>query len=451
MKTAAEVLAQRSVLNKELDSLAKQIEDKSISVDGEARFDNLLTEIETLNSELTVAEKREAAVKEIQEKRNAGPGLLINPTKTDNEDQVKKEFRFVEMINTLADQKPLTGFMKEINDEGHRDMDSSGVRNANPNGSGFIIPSFIVGSDKRDLASTTSGSAAGYTIATDLLANEWIDNLKNQVVVFGMGAKFMTGLRGNVDIPRKTTNSGANWLTETGSITAADFTHDKISMSPKRLGNATAFSRQLLAQSSIDIERLVREDLIMSQSIALQDAIIHGPSTGSGPLGILNTSGIGSVVIGNNGGALTWAAIVGLEREVAIDNALLGNLSYLTNSKVRSSAKQIVRDSGSGLFLWGSDYGQSGGDNFPLNGYKCAVTNAVPSTNVKGNSGAVCSSLIFGNWGDLYVGQWGGLVVTANPYALDLSGQVRVTMNSYYDVDVRHAESFAACNDITTT
>lgn len=449
MRTSAEILAQRSTLDSELEGLAKMVEARSITPEGETRFDTLISDIAALNVELEAAQKREAAIKEM-ESRKVPVNLVINPTKTDNEDQVKKEFRFVELINTLADGKKIEGFMKEVHDEGQRDMRESGVNSAN-NAGGFVVPSFITGNTKRDLASTTTGSAAGYTIATDLLANEWIDNLKNQVVVFGMGAKFMTGLRGNVDIPRKTTNSGANWLTETGSITAADFTHDKISMSPKRLGNATAFSRQLLAQSSIDIERLVREDLIMSQSLALQDAIIHGPSTGNGPLGILNTSGIGSVVIGNNGGALTWAAIVGLEKEVAIDNALLGNLSYLTNSKVRSSAKQIVRDAGSGLFLWGSDYGQSGGDNFPLNGYKCAVTNAVPSTNVKGNSGAVCSSLIFGNFGDLYVGQWGGLVVTANPYALDLSGQVRVTMNAYYDVDVRHPESFAACNDITTT
>jgi HK97 family phage major capsid protein len=449
MRTSAEILAQRSTLDLELEGLAKMVEARSITPEGETRFDTLISEIETLNTELATAQKREAAIKDV-ESRKATVNLVINPTKTDNEDQVKKEFRFVELINTLADGKKIEGFMKEVHDEGQRDMRESGVNNAQ-NNNGFIVPSFITGNTKRDLASTTTGSAAGYTIATDLLAGEWIDNLKNQVVVFGMGAKFMTGLRGNVDIPRKTTNSGASWLTETGSITPADFTHDKISMSPKRLGNATAFSRQLLAQSSIDIERLVREDLIMSQSLALQDAIIHGPSTGNGPLGILNTSGIGSVVIGNNGGALTWAAIVGLEREVAQDNALLGNLSYLTNSKVRSSAKQIVRDSGSGLFLWGSDYGQSGSDNFPLNGYKCAVTNAVPSTNVKGNSGAVCSSLIFGNFGDLMVGQWGGLVITANPYALDLSGQVRVTMNAYYDVDIRQASSFAACNDITTT
>ena len=449
MRTSAEILAQRSTLDTELEGLAKMVEARSITPEGETRFDTLISEIETLNTELATAQKREAAIKDV-ESRKATVNLVINPTKTDNEDQVKKEFRFVELINTLADGKKIEGFMKEVHDEGQRDMRESGVNNAQ-NNNGFIVPSFITGNTKRDLASTTTGSAAGYTIATDLLAGEWIDNLKNQVVVFGMGAKFMTGLRGNVDIPRKTTNSGASWLTETGSITPADFTHDKISMSPKRLGNATAFSRQLLAQSSIDIERLVREDLIMSQSLALQDAIIHGPSTGNGPLGILNTSGIGSVVIGNNGGALTWAAIVGLEREVAQDNALLGNLSYLTNSKVRSSAKQIVRDSGSGLFLWGSDYGQSGSDNFPLNGYKCAVTNAVPSTNVKGNSGAVCSSLIFGNFGDLMVGQWGGLVITANPYALDLSGQVRVTMNAYYDVDIRQASSFAACNDITTT
>ena len=148
---------------------------------------------------------------------------------------------------------------------------------------------------------------------------------------------------------------------------------------------------------------------------------------------------------------MTWAAIVALETALSNSNALIDNLYYLTNSKVRGAAKGIVRDAGSGLFLWGEGYGQNGTGALPLNGYGARVTNAVPSTNVKGNSGAVCSSLIFGDWSDLMIGQWGGLVITANPYALDLSGQVRVTMNSYYDIAVRNATSFAAINDITTT
>lgn len=452
MKTSKELLEQRGVLDTELTALAAQIDAKTITTDGEARFDTLMGEIETLNGEIKKAEIREEGLKALEGRKVAGPSFAIGGAKTDNEDQVKKQFRFTKLITDMADGVKLDGFYDEINKEGLRDMANCGVNHSETRG--FVVPSFITGNDRtneqRDLSTSTSDTGkAGYTMQTDLLTGEYIDNLRNALVTTSMGMKFLSGLKGNITIPRKTTNSGASWLTETGSITAADLVLDQPAMSPKRLGNAMNFSRQLLIQSSMDIEALVRQDLIESQALALQAAIIHGPSTGNGPLGILNTSGIGSVVINTNGGALTWAALVALETAVANANAMSDNHWYLTNSKVRGAAKGIVRDTGSGLFLWGSDFG-GGGDQRPLNGYGAKVTNAVPSTNVKGSSGAVCSSLIFGCWSNLIVGQWGGLVITANPYALDLSAQIRVSMNAWYDVEVRHAESFAAINDITT-
>lgn len=444
-----ELLEQRGILDTELKALTAKFEAKTLNETEEKRFDEVIAEIESLNSKIVTAEKREQAIKDA-EKRSlpTAPTFLINPSKTDNEAQVKSEFRFTTLINDLSSSRKIEGFYSEMHQEGQRNMKESGVNHSEVDG--YVVPAFIIGNEKRDLSTATNDTGkAGYTIQTDLLANEWIDNLKNSLVTTQMGMKFLSGLKGNVVIPKKTTNSGANWLTETGSITPADMVHDQPAMSPKRLGNAMNFSRQLLIQSSLDIERMVREDLVMSQALALQDAIIKGPSTGNGPLGILNTSGINSVTIGTNGGALTWAKLVELETAIANANALGDNMWYLTNSKVRGAAKGIVRDSGSGLFLWGSGYGQEG-TGFPLNGYRAAVTNAVPSTNVKGSSGAVCSSLIFGNWSDFVVGQWGGIVLTANPYALDLSAQIRVSMNAWYDTEVRHAESFAAINDITT-
>lgn len=446
-----ELLEQRGILDTELKALTAKFEAKTLNETEEKRFDEVIAEIESLNSKIVTAEKREQAIKDA-EKRSlpTGPAFLINPSKTDNEAQVKNEFRFVNVINSMANPNAVkdNGFLKEMDSEGRRDMAKAGISNDEE---GFVVPAFIVGNEKRDLAAVTNDTAkAGYTIQTDLLSAQWIDTLRNSLVMTTLGARFMTGLQGNVAIPKKTTNSGANWLTETGAITPADEVFAQVTMSPKRLGNATAFSRKLLAQSSMDIEMIVRNDLVISQALALEAAAIKGSSTWDGPLGILNTSGIGSVTIDTNGGALTWAKIVALETAVANSNADLNNLGYLTNSKVRGAAKGIARDTGSGLFLWGSGYGQSGGDALPMNGYKAAVTNAVPSTNVKGSSGAVCSSLIFGNWADLMVGQWGGLVITANPYALDLSGQVRVSINAYYDVAVRNAASFAAINDITT-
>ena len=444
-----ELLEQRGILDSELKALTAKFEAKTLNETEEKRFDEVIAEIESLGSKIVTAEKREQAIKDAAKRSlPTGPGLAINPMKADNENQVKENFRFVNLINTLSSNKPIEGFLKEMNQEGQRDMKNAGVSNDED---GFIVPAFVIGADKRDLASVTNDTGkAGYTIQTDLLAASYIDTLRNNLVFSQMGTSFMTGLQGNVAIPKKTTDSGANWLTETGAITPADSVFAQVTMSPKRLGNAMAFSRKLLAQSSLDIEMIVRNDLVISQSLALESAAIKGSSTWDGPLGILNTSGIGSVVINTNGGPLTWAAIVALETSLANSNAAINNLMYLTNSKVRGAAKGIVRDSGSGLFLWGEGFGQSGSGALPLNGYGAMVTNAVPSTNVKGSSGAVCSSLLFGNFADLMIGQWGGLVVTANPYTLDLSGQVRVSINAYYDIAVRNAASFAAINDITT-
>jgi HK97 family phage major capsid protein len=436
-----ELLEQRGILDNELKALTVKFEAKTLNETEEKRFDEVIAEIESLNSKIATAEKREAAVKEAEKRNLPKEGTFaIGGAKTDNEDQVKKEFRFVEAINLMAGKRNIEGFYKEMHEEGQRSMAKSGVDMTAEEG--FVVPAFIIGNEKREMTSSTSDtSKAGYTIQTDLMTN-WIDVLTNKILFPGMGANFMTGLQGNIAIPKKGILSGANWLTETEAITPADSTWTQVTMSPKRVGDATAFSMKLLAQSSLGIEGIVRNDLLDSIAQALQNAIIKGPSTGNSPLGILNTSGVGSVVINTNGGPITWAKVVELETNVANSNADIRNLGYLTNSKVRGAAKGIFRDTGSGMPIWDS--------NGTLNGYQTGVTNAVPSTNVKGSSGAVCSSLIFGDWSNLMIGQWGGLVLTANPYALDLSGQVRVSINAFFDTAVRQAAGFAVCNDITT-
>ena len=436
-----ELLEQRGILDNELKALTVKFTAKTLNETEEKRFDEVIAEIESLNSKIDTAEKREAAAKAAEARsQKAEPTFAIGGAKTDNEEQVKKEFRFVEAINILSSKRNIEGFYKEMNDEGQRNMAKSGVDMTGEEG--FVVPAFIIGNEKREMTTSTSDTAkAGYMIQTDLMTN-WIDVLTNKIIFPGMGANFMTGLQGNIAIPKKGILSGANWLTEVEAITPADSTWSQVTMSPKRVGDATAFSMKLLAQSSLGIEGIVRNDLLDSIAQALQNAIIKGPSTGNSPLGILNTSGIGSVVINTNGGAITWAKVVELETNVANSNADIRNLGYLTNSKVRGAAKGIFRDTGSGMPIWDS--------NGTLNGYQTAVTNAVPSTNVKGSSGAVCSSLIFGDWSNLMIGQWGGLVLTANPYALDLSGQVRVSINAFFDTAVRQAAGFAAINDITT-
>jgi hypothetical protein len=136
---------------------------------------------------------------------------------------------------------------------------------------------------------------------------------------------------------------------------------------------------------------------------------------------------------------------VSLETEVAQDNADVGRLAYMTNAKVRGKLKATMRTATYGdIPIWNDMAG-----NTPLNGYACWVTNQVRSDLTKGSSD-VCSALFFGNWADLLIGMWGGLDVLVDPYTNSTSGTVRVVAMQDVDVQVRHAESFAAMLDALT-
>jgi HK97 family phage major capsid protein len=196
-----------------------------------------------------------------------------------------------------------------------------------------------------------------------------------------------------------------------------------------------------LLQSSIDIESFVRNDLATTLAIEIDRAAIHGSGSSNQPTGILATSGIGDVAGGTNGAAPTYANIVGLETQVAQDNADEGALNFLTNSKVRGKLLQTEKASNTAQFVWG--------DNNTMRGYNAAVSNQVSSTLTKGNQ-SLSSAIIFGNWNDLLVGMWGGLDIAVDTSTGSASGTVRIVNLQDIDLAVRHAESFAAMKDALT-
>jgi len=284
--------------------------------------------------------------------------------------------------------------------------------------------------------------AGGNLVATDLLSGNFIDQLRAKMVLNGMGVQFLSGLVGNIAIPRQTGGATAYWVAESGAGTPSGQAFDQVAMSPKTLMGRTQISRKLLLQSAIDVEAFVRNDLATVLGLALQAAGIKGGGTNE-PTGILGTAGIGSVVGGTNGAAPTWANIVALETAVATANADVGALGYLTNAAVRGKLKTTERFATSnGAPIWADG-------NTPLNGYQAGVTNAVPGNGTKG-TGTALSSIIFGNFADLIFGIWGGLELQVDPYSSGDSGSVIVRAFQDSDIGVRHAESFAAMTDAIT-
>lgn len=292
---------------------------------------------------------------------------------------------------------------------------------------GLYIPSDVRRSwdlSKRDL-NTTDDAAV---IAEDFRGGDFIDVLRNASSVMQAGATMLTGLQGDIKIPKKTAASAAGWIaTEGGAASESEPTLGQVTMSPKTLGAFTDITRLMMMQSSLDIEALIRNDL----SVAIAQAMDLGALAGSGasgqPTGIKNVSGINAPT-SFAGVNPTFAEVVAMETAVAEDNALMGNLAYILPAGMYGALKTTTKDSGSGQFV--VEPGNT------INGYRSIVSNQVTA-----------GDLYFGNFSDLLVGMYGGLDITVDPYTNSTSGTVRIVALQTMDVAVRHAVSFAYNND----
>jgi HK97 family phage major capsid protein len=308
---------------------------------------------------------------------------------------------------------------------------------------GIMVPFEVL---RRDMEVGTD-AAGGYLVATDLLAANFIELLRAKMMTRTLGAITLGGLVGDVAIPKQTGGATAYWVAESGAPTESTPALGQLALTPKTCGAFTDISRKLLKQSSIDAEAFVRGDLATCLALALDAAGLAGTGASNQPTGILSTTGIGDVACGDpDGAAPDWGDIISLETEVAVDNADVGALAYLTNAKARGKLKQVEKATNTGLFVW--ENGTEPGFGL-MNGYRAAASNQVPSNLTKG-AGTNLSAIIFGNWADLIYGLWGTVDILVDPYTNSTSGTVRVVALQDADVGVRHAESFAACQDAVT-
>ena len=198
-----------------------------------------------------------------------------------------------------------------------------------------------------------------------------------------------------------------------------------VTMSPKTLGAFTDVTRQLMIQSSLDVENLIRNDLAGSMAIAIDNAALEGSGSSGNPTGITNTTGINTVSL-SSAAAPTFAEMVSMESAVAVDNALLGGLVYIVHPTNAGTLKTTTKDSGSGQFVLA---------NNEINGYPVVVSAQLTANNY-----------VFGNMQDLLVGMFSGLDIVVDPYSNSTSGTVRVVALQSLDVNVRHAVSFCAAS-----
>ena len=287
---------------------------------------------------------------------------------------------------------------------------------------GVLLPGEVLRTwQQRDMnASDDSG-----LIGQDFRGGDFIDALRNNSAVMPL-ATMLTGLSGDVKIPKKSSGSTAAFISSEGGASGeSEMTIGSVSMSPKTAGVHTDVTRQLLIQSSLDVENLIRNDLAQSMAILIDDKALEGSGSSGNPTGITNTSGINTVSL-SSAAAPTFAEMVSMETAVRVDNALLGDLAYIIHPTNYGTLKTTEKASNTAQFVAVNDQ---------INGYQAVVSPQLTANNY-----------VFGNFNDLLIGMFGSLDILVDPFSNSSSGTIRIVALQSVDVAVRHAVSFCAAS-----
>jgi len=307
--------------------------------------------------------------------------------------------------------------------------------------SGTFVP---LGLLARDFNAGTAGQA-GNLIGGAIDAGRVADPLRKASVIGGLGATFLTGLRETVSLPRFASTTVPGWKSEIEGATAIAETSALAVLTPKRAAVQMTLSRQALLQGTPELDATISRHLVAAIMQQIDDGAINGDGASNSPVGIRNTSGIGSVAGGTNGAQLAFTHLCDLEAAPALSNAQETPLAgFAVNQATRRWLRTAAR--GSGLpYIW------EGGER-PLLGHRAQVSLTLPSNLTKGTSSGICSSLIFSSdWAQLVVGVYGGGVdILVDRITAADQGLVKITAAVIVGVGVNVPAAFAKMDDALT-
>ena len=347
-----------------------------------------------------------------------------------------QEFSIVRAIRDTIQGDGPQGFEREMLEEGRKAFPTM------IEGQIWIPPDLLVGvnrseplfRDRRDRRDLSVGTAtAGGNFVQTTVMTPIVEILRNKMITQRAGVQMLAGLQGHVAIPRQTGAATAYVLSEQAAITKSTQVINQIAMTPRRVGGWNSYTKQLLLQSSVDVENFVRDDLMKVLGIKMDYLLLQG-NGGAEPLGIKYTSGIGAVTFGTT---TTYEKAISFETALALANADIGRMAYVTSPDVRAKWKVVPKIAASvyPVFIWESSTKWPDADG-EVNNYRAFSTNQMDASRVA-----------FGNFEDAVMGMWGGLDILVDPYTNASTATINVTVNAFIDVAVRHAASFAWSTD----
>jgi HK97 family phage major capsid protein len=278
---------------------------------------------------------------------------------------------------------------------------------------GILVPYDVLGAGLRQ-QSAGAASKGGNLVATELHSEHFIEALRQNSMMAQLGARTLTGLVGDFDMPKQTGTATFNWLGEDADNTDSDVDFGLVSLRPRTVAGSVAITRRLMLQTSGEVENMIRQDLLLGLAEAIDN---DGLAT------ILATSGIGAQVIADAGKVPTWAEIVGLETDVDEANALRGDPAYVMRPSMKGTLKSTVKAAGTAEFIWAENM---------VNGMRGASTTQMTA-----------AQILFGDFSQLMIGLWGAVDLTVDTSTKAKSGGTVLRIFQDADTAVRHAGAFS--------
>jgi len=391
---AAKVAEARSII------AAAENAKRSLNTEESAKFDAIKAEI----SDLEQQEQRASFLDE-QERRS---GARVVEGGKDTFATLEARANVLEALRAQMEGRSLTGAAAEL----HKELEQ---RHGKASHGGILVPLSAFEARAND---ATSGAKL---IGTDHLADQYIGPLRNSLLVKQLGVRTLSGLVGNVDIPKAGASLSVGWVGDGGSVPDSSKTFVSVTLSPKHVGGVTEMSRQLIMQSAPAIEALVRDDLSYAIAAAVDAAIIAGTGANNQPQGIIGRAGVQTAVI-----PATWADV--LDREQLLRAANVNPGGWYTTTAVQTALRKVLKSN-----VAGAEYIA---DATHIGDLPSASSNAAPA-----------NTAILGDWSQVMVGQWGAVELLVNPFADGPYQRGGVLVRAFASVDVqcRNEVAFVVC------
>lgn len=287
--------------------------------------------------------------------------------------------------------------------------------------------SFFLPYDVQQRDALVSGTAQ-YLVGTN--NQSFIELLRNRMVAYQMGATRMSGLVGNVTIPKQTVGATAYWLaSETTAITEGNQTFAQLALTPRTVAAYTQISRLLQLQSSPDAEALILSDLAKQIAIAADLAVLYGTGTEQ-PTGITQTASIGTLASGTS---FDFADLLEFQTDVAANNALNSSFGYVTTHAIAALAMTRTTFTGSAKACW-----EGSVEDGTIAGRKAMASNQMSS-----------ATMLAGSWDSCVVAEWGVLELAVNPNDVFSQGITGLRAMYTMDVGVRYAGAWSYGTSLT--